>query len=249
MHHTSFKHSFFGLVLSTSSISSLFASADINQPPVFQQRVQENQKTLKTCIPGRLDSDNLKQAIARFELIADHVRMNATHHAHHTGTSDQSEQAKAILSHANKTLIAELEYLMDPLGKPGIHVHESIPSYLPLSHEEAQKLFHCGQQLINSVLRDVHPRALYDAKHGLRNQFVEFKVDVLNEAKQTSDRSTIEKNLNDIKDVVDQPGGLKALNNKENPYVEKIQSLLDKGESHHAIKENLNTLLKEIHTL
>lgn len=251
MHRTFFQHAFFGLVLSTCSIapffSPLFASADVNQSPTFQQRVQENPKTLSACMLGRHDSDNLKQAIARFELIADHVRMTATQHAHYTGTNDQGEQT--ILNHANKTLIDELEYLMDPVGKPGNHAHKPVPSYLPLSHEEAQKLFHCGQQLINSVLRDVHPHALHHTKHRLGNQFNDFKNDVLKKAKQTNDRSDIEKHLQDIMHVVDQSGGLDSLNNKDNPYVEKIQSLIKKGQSPHTIKESLGTLLREIDTL
>ncbi|MGN6670323.1 MAG: hypothetical protein ACTHJ4_02125 [Candidatus Nucleicultricaceae bacterium] len=250
MHRTSFQHAFFGLFLSTFGVTPffapLFASTDVNQSPIFQHRVQENPKTLRACMPGRRDSDDLKQAIARFELIADHVRMTATQHAHYTGANDQGEQT--ILSHANKTLIEELEYLMDPVGKPGKHT-ESVPPYLLLSHEEAQKLLHCGQQLINSVLRDLHRPALYHTNHGLSNQFNDFKNDVLKKAKQTNDRSDIEMRLQDIMNVVDQPGGLDSLNNKDNPYVEKIQSLIKKGQSPHAIKENLNTLLKEIDNL
>ncbi len=287
MSFSSFSRLYYTLFLSAFCALPAAASSGvtgINNHPAFKTRDQENLKTTDACRHRLFDSDNLRQAISRFELIADHVRMTATQHAHHknqvdpedlknqTETKDKHHPRdkrptdETIAGHANKVLIEELHHLMDPKNnKRNLRNNESDEEKiirqgnrvdLILTRREAIRLMHCGEQMISSVLRDIHSQTIHHTSHHLENQLEDFlkttrdAADLENKDDDTDDtnkkRQEIETALKDIIAKVDTKGGVAQLIKEKNRYSDTIKGMIAQGQSPHVIKDELGKLLKEI---
>lgn len=285
MSFSSFSRLYYTLFLSAFCALPAAASSDVaggTTPPVFQPRVQENYKTHAACRHRRFDSDNLRQAISRFELIADHVRMTATQHAHHKNQVDPNDPNnppetkdkhhprdirptdETIAGHANKVLIEELHHLMDP--KKNLRskqkneketdeekiIRQGNRADLILTRREALRLMHCGEQMIGSVLRDIHPQTIHHTRHHLENQLKDFKKKVLDDVNpddKNNKKQEIETALKDIIAKVDTKGGVAQLANGNNLYTDDVKKMIAQGQSPHVIKDELHKFLKEIEDL
>lgn len=283
MSFSSFSRLYYTLFLSAFCALPAAASSDVaggTTPPVFQPRVQENYKTHAACRHRRFDSDNLRQAISRFELIADHVRMTATQHAHHKNQVDpedlrnQNETKdkhhprdkrptdEIIAGHANKVLIEELHHLMDPKKNPRNLpnddsdeekiIRQGNRADLILTRREAIRLMHCGEQMIGSVLRDIHSPTIHHANHSLRNGLKDFLKDTLEAAKLNDKNNPKDKIESDLRSVIAKlgtKGGVAKLIAEENRYSDTIKGMIAQGKSPHEIKDELHKLLEEIEAL
>lgn len=286
MSFSSFSRLYYTLFLSAFCTLPATASSGvtgINNHPPFQPRVQENYKTDDACRHYRGDSDNLRQAISRFELIADHVRMTATQHAHHKNQVDlddpnnQNETKdkhhprdvrptdEIIAGHANKVLIEELHHLMDPKKNPRNLPNDKTEeektrrqgnrANLTLTREEALRLMHCGEQMISSVLRDIHSPTIHHANMSLENLLKDFRKIALNKA-NSNGKDEIETALKNIIAKVDTKRGMTLLMAESSHYSEDVKKMITdvkdmivQGQSRPKIKSELHKLLEEIEVL